>query len=353
MNDWDDIGKIQKLDKSNMGKLLYEFPVQGEEVLSLMENFSLPYQGPEIHNVLICGLGGSAIGGDILKGVFREKLSLPVGVNRSYTIPGWVNEKSLVICVSYSGNTEETLSSYQQAKKRGAKLVVITSNGKLTELAKEDQAPQVTIPGGMPPRTALGYLFFPSLLILKLLGIVSIEEKAVQEAGETLKSLRQEIDLASPLKANVAKNLAKQIQGTLPLIYTTSDFLEGVGMRWKTQINENSKIPAYYQFFPELSHNEIMGWEGLEEICPKMTLLLLRDSGESQRMQKRIDITKNIIGSRVGKMLEVHSRGKSPLSRILSLVYIGDYVSFYLGILNQKDPTEIESITKLKEKMAK
>ena len=348
----DNVEKIEKLDKSNMSQLLHEFPTQGEKVLSLMKNFPLLSQEGKIGNVIISGLGGSAIGGDILKGLLRDSLPAPVVVNRSYGVPGWVSERSLMICVSYSGNTEETLSSYEAGKKRGARLAVVSSDGKLTELAQKDGIPYLAIPGGAPPRTALGYLFFPCLLILNIFGIVSVEEREIREAVETLISLRREIDLSAPIKANLAKQLAEQLYGTLPLIYTTSDFLEGVGMRWKTQLNENSKIPAYYQSFPELDHNEIMGWEGLKDVCQKMALVLLRDQDESERMQKRIEITKKIISSKVGKMLEVHSRGENLLSRILSLVYIGDYISFYLAILNEKDPTEIVSITRLKELMA-
>ncbi|HIE44316.1 MAG TPA: bifunctional phosphoglucose/phosphomannose isomerase, partial [Candidatus Omnitrophica bacterium] len=277
---------------------------------------------------------------------------IPLIVNRSYTLPRLVNKESLLICVSYSGNTEETLSAYTIGKKRGSRVVVISSGGELTSLAKEDGFPHIMVPSGMPPRTALGYLFFSQLFLLKTLGFVSVEDKELEETVQTLTSLRREIDVQTPKDENMAKKLAEKIYDTVVLIYTTSDFLEGVGVRWKTQINENSKNPAYYEFFPELDHNEIMGWEGVPEgVSERFSLILLRDRGESERMVKRINITSELIKERISRILEVTSRGEGLLSRIFSLIYIGDYVSFYLAILKGVDPTEIRSIDRLKRRM--
>jgi glucose/mannose-6-phosphate isomerase len=349
----DDIKTIEKFDKSNMRRLLYEFPHQEEKIVQLMKDVRFPSAYKKVKNIIVSGLGGSSVGGDLLKNFLRDRLNLPLIVNRNYTLPNWVGKESLLICVSYSGNTEETLSSYRIGKKCGSKLIVISSGGELTELAKKDGFPCILVPeGGIPPRTALGYLFFPQLFILKILGFVNIEDDELSEATQTLENLREEIDILSPKNKNIAKKIAGEIYQTIPLIYTTYDYLEGVGIRWKTQINENSKSPVYYGFFPELDHNEIMGWEGAGELVGKFSLILLRDKGESERMTKRIDFTSSLIKGKADKILEVYSRGEKLLSRILSLVYIGDYVSFYLGILNGVAPSEIKSILNLKKRMS-
>ena len=353
MYNLDDIKTIEKFDKSNMRRLLSEFPQQEGKIVQSMKHVKLPSAYKEVKNILVSGLGGSSVGGDLLKNFSRDRLKLPLIVNRGYTLPHWISKESLLICVSYSGNTEETLSTYRIGKKRGSKLVVISSGGELTELAKKDGFPCILVPeGGIPPRTALGYLFFPQLLVLKMLGLINIEDEELSEVARTLEGLREEIDIHSPQNENIAKKIAGEIYQTVPLVYTTSDYLEGVGIRWKTQINENSKSPVYYGFFPELDHNEIMGWEGTKELVGKFSLILLRDKDESARMKKRIDITLSLIKEKTGKISEVYSRGGGLLSRIMSLTYIGDYVSFYLGILNGVDPTDIKSILSLKKRMS-
>ena len=353
MYNTDDIKTIEKFDKSNMRKLLHEFPHQGEKMIKLSEQVKFPSEYKQVKNIIVSGLGGSSVGGDLLKNFLRDKINLPLIVNRSYTLPHWFGKDSLLICVSYSGNTEETLNTYKIAKKCGSKIVVISSGGELTELAKKDSFPIISVPeGGIPPRTALGYLFFPQIFVIKMLGFANIEDSEISEAIQTLKNLREEIGIESPKNKNISKKLAEEIYQTIPLVYTTSDYLEGVGIRWKTQINENSKSPVYCEFFPELNHNEIMGWEGGKELIGKFSLILLRDKGESERMLKRIGITLSLIKGNVSKMLEVHSRGNGLLSRILSLIYIGDYTSFYLAVLNGVDPTEIKSILSLKKSLS-
>jgi glucose/mannose-6-phosphate isomerase len=352
MYDLDDIKTIEKIDKSNMRKLLYEFPYQGGKIVQLMEHVKIPPAYKEVKNIIVTGMGGSSIGGDLLKNFLRDRLKIPLAVNRSYTLPHWVGKETLIICVSYSGNTEETLSAYKIGKECGSKLMVISSGGELTELAKDDGFPNILVPeGGIPPRTALGYLFFPQLFVLKILGFVKIEDEELSEATQILENLREEINIQKPKNENTAKKIAGEIYQTVPLIYTISDYLEAVAIRWKTQINENSKNPVYCEFFPELDHNEIMGWKGNGELTRKFSLIVLRDAGDSDRMTKRIDITSSLIKEKAAKFLEVYSRGKGLLARMLSLIYIGDYVSFYLGILNGVDPTAIESISNLKRRM--
>lgn len=350
----DDKRIIEKLDNSNMRKLLYEFPSQAEKVSQLMEKVIIPPEYGEVKNIVITGMGGSGVGGNLLKGLLRDRIKLPLEVNKSYTLPNWVNDETLLICVSYSGNTEETLSAYEIGKGCRSKIIVISSGGKLVKLAERDGFPLILVPeSGMPPRTALGYLFFPQVFILKKLGLVNIGDEEIAEAIQVLKDLREEIAPEVPKTNNTAKEIATSIYNTVPLVYAVSDYFDGVGMRWKTQINENSKNPVYSVCFPELDHNEIMGWEGTKELMGRNSLIILRDKEETERMVKRIDITSSLIKGKAAKVLEVYSRGKGLLSRILSLIYVGDYVSFYLGILNGVDPTTITSIANLKEEMSK
>ncbi len=353
MNDIDDIKLIEKIDFFNMRKLLHEFPHQMETVIQLMTDFELPSAYKKVKNIIVCGLGGSSVGGDLLKNFLRDKIHLPIIVNRSYTLPHWVDENSLLMCVSYSGNTEETLSVYAEGRKRRSKIVVITSGGKLSELVKEDGWPIFRVPEvGIPPRTALGYLFLPQLLIIRKLQLADFQDGELSELVNTLKQLTEEIDVSVPKEKNISKKLAEEIYQSVPLVYTTSDFLEGVGIRWKTQLNENSKNPVYAQFFSELDHNEIMGWEGAKNLTKQFSVILLRDKNESERMRRRMNITSSLIKEKPKKILEVYSKGEGLLARMLSLIYIGDYVSFYLGILNNVDPTEINYISDLKKKLS-
>ncbi len=339
--------KIKELDRSGMGDLIYNLPSQIEETLKIMEEvkFPSPFQG--VRNIIINGLGGSAIGGDLLRGYLREELSLPLLVNRSYTLPQWVGEETLSICVSYSGNTEETLSSFQASWEKGAQIMGITSGGKLGKECQDKGCPWIKIPSGLPPRAALGYLFFALVLSLEKLQLIKRKREEILQTKELLEELREE--LKPQVYPNLAIDIASKIHNTIPLIYSTSDFLEGVAMRWKTQINENAKHPCYFCVFPELDHNEIMGWEGVER--KDFTVVVLMDRYEPERMVKRIENTLKIMGGKPAFLIEVNARGESLLERIFSLVYIGDYVSYYLGILNGVDPTEIKSISLLKKMM--
>ena len=353
MYDLNELKTIEQFDKSNMRKLLYEFPDQAEKTAQLVKGMKIPPAYKEIKNIIVSGLGGSSVGGDLLKNFLRDKINLPLTVNRSYTLPHWVGKDTLLICVSYSGNTEETLSTYRMGRESGSKIIGISSGGELTKLAKEDGFPLIPIPEtNIPPRTALGYLFFSQLFVLEILGLAKIGDNELSEASDILKNLREEIKVESPKDKNISKKLAGELYQTVPLIFVASDYFEGVGIRWKTQINENSKNPVYYAFFPELDHNEIMGWEAPKNLIGGFTPIFLRDKKESERMIKRINITASLIKEKASKIIEVNSRGEGLLSRMLSLLYIGDYVSFYLGILNGVDPTEISSISTLKKKLS-
>ncbi len=336
--------KIASFDKKGMEKLIREFPRQISWVKDNLTITSFPYK--DFNKIMISGLGGSAIAGDILAGYLRDECPYPIYVNRSYTIPKWVDEKTLTFLISYSGNTEETLSSFHKAREQKSQVIGISSDGELKRLCEEENLPLLEVPPGFPPRAALGYLFFSLLSALNALGVWSSSGE-VKETQEMLSELSREFSPGEPY--NLALNIAQEIKGSIPIIYSTSDYFYSVAMRWKTQINENAKNPCYWCVFPELDHNEIMGWEGVENSV--FSIILLMDEKEDSRMCQRIENTIKVIGEERIKVIKVYSRGEGLLARIFSLIYIGDWVSLYLGILNQVDPTEIKSIDKLKAMM--
>lgn len=340
------------MTKEKMASYLWQLPEQFAAMLQ--QGVSLPskYQ-QDYQNVMVTGLGGSAIGGDILRSYALSRARIPVIVNRDYDIPAFINDSSLVLATSYSGNTEETMSAYQQAREQGASVIAVTSGGKLAEMAEKDGFTVVRIPGGLSPRAATGYLFTPLALILDELGIVSGTAGEIKEAIEVLQAIRQEINPEVDINSNLARQLARQLKGNLPIIWGSSGRSEVAALRWKTQINENAKCPVFSNMFPELNHNEIVGFEVPADILSCMVVIILRDGNDNERVRKRMDISKQIINSKVGRVLEVESRGQGFLARFYSLVYVGDYVSFYLAEEYGINPTPVKVIDYLKNELAK
>ena len=337
---------IAKIDRSNMRKLLQAFPEQLAQAWEL--STELPTQ--EFEKIVICGMGGSAIGGDYLRVYLQQKgFSKPITVVRGYELPSFADKNTLVFAVSYSGNTEETLSCAQQALKLGCPLIAITSGGKLAQLAREHSVPVVKIPSGMPPRTALAFLFAPILRsLLPLLHEATIEQE-VSEAVETLQPLAATYG-NKPETENPAKQLARAWHERIPIIYGSSGLTEAVAHRWKTQINENAKQPAHWDLLPELHHNEIMGWES--PLSKRFVYVLLRNPDEHPQVQKRFQITRELLEERDHTVLEFQGQGQGLLSRLLTLSYLGDWASFYLAILNGVDPTPVALIETMKRRLA-
>jgi glucose/mannose-6-phosphate isomerase len=304
-------------------------------------------------NIVVTGLGGSAIGGDILRTYAMKKADIPILVNRDYRLPAFVNQDTLVLAVSYSGNTEETLSAYEQAKSKGAQIIAVSAGGNLSEMASKDGYTVVTVPGGMVPRAATGYLFAPLALILDKLGILQGVEEDLQETAVVLEELRIDIGPQVEFATNAAKRIAKEMKDRIPVIWGSSSRTEIAALRWKAQINENAKAPAYYNIFPELNHNEIVGFEVPEELLAKMLVVILHDPADHPRVQQRMTITRSVIEDKVDNVLEIEPRGDTFLSNFYSLVYVGDYVSYYLALEYGIDPAPVEKIDFLKAELAK
>jgi glucose/mannose-6-phosphate isomerase len=347
----DDLKAIKELDKSGMLDLIYHLPETSEEAIRIAKDSIRGLRFHNIVNVVVTGLGGSAIGGDLIRMISQDRSVIPILVNRDYTLPAFVDEKTLVIASSYSGNTEETLASYQEALKRKAKVLVITTGGELKKRALADEVPVITIPHGLPPRAALGYSFFPLLVALEEQGIVPRKHFKIEETIKLLRETRDYLYPEVPETDNPAKLLAKKLHGKLPVIYGVSGVTEVIAVRWKGQLNENAKHPAFFNMFPELNHNEIMGYEGDKDLLSKMEIVILRSPDENDRIKKRIDITKSLIEDVVSGVTEIWPKGESALERMLYHIMFGDYVSAYLAILNQKDPTEIDFINALKDRL--
>ena len=342
---------IAKIDRSRMIDLLLNFPAQFEEAIRIGEQADIALARNKIANIVFAGMGGSAIGGNVIIDVVKDQLHLPAFVNRNYYLPQFVDGNSLVFISSFSGNTEESLGCFQDAIDKEAQIVCITSGGKLQNLAREKGVPAIQIPGGMPPRCALGYLSVPLMQILSKAGICKIQQSDFQETLSLLRDLSAEY--APSAADNLAWKIANQLTGKIPIIYTTADFLSSAALRWKTQFSENAKLLAFVNVFPELNHNEIVGWQQLPNLLNSFQVIYLQDHEDFERNKIRMSITKSIIEKHTNPIIELQTKGNSRLARIFSLIFLGDMISFYLAMLNHVDPTPIENIKILKRELSK
>ena len=350
----DDLRHIKKLDKSGMLGLLEDFPAQIAKANGVAKGVKLDnYE--EISNIVFSGLGGSAIGGDVVRCCLADELSIPFVVNRDYHIPFFVSPKTLFFASSYSGNTEETISAYQMAKESKAKIIVMTSGGELKKLAESDGYPVIEIPEKtMPPRAALGYSFAPVLGVLSKIKLIKDKTRDIDEAIEVISGLRDELTGPKvPIKDNLSKEIASELLGRYCAVYGWSTHLDCAITRLRNQLCENSKSLATSHFLPEMDHNEIMGFSHPKEMLKGTVVIFLRDKFDHPRIKDRIEITSQIIKDSVHKIINVDSKGKGLLARLCSLIYIGDFASYYLAILNKEDPTPVDEITYLKKELAK
>jgi glucose/mannose-6-phosphate isomerase len=344
--------QISHLDPSHMLSLLTSFPDQLGEAMEIMQQVRLSVKKKAIRNVVVAGLGGSAIGGDLLRTYLVDEVELPILVNRGYTLPGFVDSSTLVFASSYSGDTEETLAACRQAIRRKAHIIGITSGGKLLQLAVEANFSVIGIPAGYPPRAALGYSFIALLLSMAKLGFVGKQEESLREAQELVRQKGVEYHPSAPLGENEAKQFALKLRGKFPVIYAWGHHFEAVAIRWRGQLAENSKQLSSHHLFPEMNHNEIVGWGMPAAMMKKTTVVLLRDRGEPKPIGKRMEITKELIAPFAAETVEAWATGTSLLARLFSLLYLGDWVSFYLAVLNGVDPTPVHRIDVLKRRLA-
>ncbi|MCM8830039.1 MAG: bifunctional phosphoglucose/phosphomannose isomerase [Candidatus Omnitrophica bacterium] len=334
---------IKMFDKQNMLEKLKGFAYQCKDGYSFTVP-ALPFKS--IEKVIFAGMGGSAISGDIITTIVSENSKIPSFVNRDYTLPLWAhNEKTLVVAISYSGNTEETLTVLEEAGKRKNSIICISSGGKIEKIAREENIPFLKIPPGYPPRCALGYLFFSCYKIMETLGIVHpLENKLFIKMENWIKNFLPESN------NNLARNIAEKLYNRVALFYTSNKFLSVI-TRWKTQIAENSKAFAFINVFPEMNHNEIMSWRYPEWFIEKCLPVFIIPQKENPRIKIRFEITKDIILKKQPEIINLVPEGEDMIEELFYLIILGDWISFYLAILNRVNPTEIQEIELLKQKL--
>lgn len=303
--------------------------------------------------IVICGMGGSAIGGQMLADLVKKESPVPVYLERGYSLPSFVSETTPVVCVSYSGNTEEVISSFREAVAKKCPLAVITSGGMLADEAAQAGVPVHITPGGMPPRAALGYLFTPLLRLAGWLGIVRISDEEIGSAVRKIRVISERYSLDGGLSDNTAVQLTKKLYGKIPLIYSGDGLLAGAAYRWKCQFNENSKCMAFYNTFSELGHNEIMGWDSPERLREDFFVIMLMDCEDHPRIKKRMEITFDELEPLGGGGICIESDGENSrrgrLARLFSILALGDFTSVYLAVEYGKNPTPIEKIERIKD----
>lgn len=340
--------QLEALDRGGMLKALSRFPESCREAVEAAEKLPLDTLLRRVFKaVIVVGVGGSAIGGHLLRDWLLESCPVLIYVSRGYHLPMFVDGETLVIAVSYSGNTEETLTAFHEAQERKCSLIAVTSGGELEKLSTKKRLPLLSLPKGMQPRAALPNQFFSLATLMRRLGFASDPWGEVGETFEVLEALRKDLVPETPTTGNPAKGLALGIRGLVPFVYGPRLF-EAVAYRIRTELNENSKVPAGSSFFPEAFHNAVVGCEEPEEVLRSICAVIIRDPEGLQEIERKVDAFKLLLEPRISRVIEIRARGRGKLARMLSALYVGDYASTYLGLLYGLDPSSTDSIAALK-----
>lgn len=341
--------EIKVYDNSNMFDVLASFSRQITEARDIGNSIDLNEDYSSVKNIIICGMGGSAIGGDLIRSLFQYEFSVPVYVNRNYRLPEFAGKDTLVIVSSYSGNTEETLSAYSEAKNKGCRIICISSGGKLSLFAQNEEKLLITIPKGYQPRCALAYSFFPIVIFLTKAGLLKDKSSEIEKIISRMRQRSAEYSVLND--SNSALKTAQLIQGKFPVIYSSTDLSDIANLRMRCQMNENSKSLAFGNVLPEMNHNEIVGWQNNPQLLKNIIVISISDKDDLPEIKKRRQITTELIKPLAGAFAEVEGEGSSLPERTFDVIYFGDWVSFYLAILYKTDPTPVEKINYLKSKL--
>lgn len=337
---------ISEYDSQNQFRVLKESYKQIEDAWSA--KFNLDKVNPEnISAILICGLGGSAISGDLLENFLSDELKVPIVVHRGYDLPLFVNKNWLIIISSYSGNTEETISCFKQALKFKSEILIISSGGEVEEMADKDSLYHIKIKSGFQPRYALGLSFFTLLKIFQELNLIKKQDENVRAISNLWKRRGEEYSRPK----NFALEIAKKLIGFIPVIYS-SEVLTTAGYRFKCQLNENSKVHAFQHIIPEMNHNEIIGWETQKEKQFNAKVIFLFDNDYHPQIKKRYFVFSELAASKGVEIINLTSSEKNYRVRIMDLIYLCDWISFYLAVLRGFDPSEIDFINEMKKRLA-
>ena len=327
-----------------MDQLISRFTEQLKQAVQIGSEAEISPHAHEITEVYVAGLGGSGIGANFVSEFIREESAIPYNVGKGYSIPAYVDQNTLAIASSYSGNTEETLSSFNQIEKTGAKIVVISSGGMLISIAKEKGYDYIRVPSDWPsPRACLGYSLIQQIAVLQKLNIIS---------SSCMESIEKSINLIDQESESIkieAKKIADKLHHKIPIIYT-SDRMESVAVRLRQQINENSKALCWHHVIPEMNHNELVGWRDKND---DLAVIYLRNEDDFKRNSIRMDINQEIISKYTDTIINVYSKGNDLIEKALYLVHLGDWVSWYLSELRDMDAIEVDVIDYLKGELAK
>jgi len=349
----DDGDGARKVDRHGMLDLIGALPDEMAALLAEPAPRALGFKG--ITNIVFSGMGGSGIVGDIIRSWLGPRVRIPISVNRGYDVPPFAGPGTLFMAVSFSGNTAETLSSFERAIEEGCTVVALSHGGQLEAKASEAGVPflRLKAPQAKAPRAALGHMLVPVALFLEGTGLVRARDE-LGEAIEALRALRDRIGPEVPLKDNESKRVAAAVHGLIPVVQGYG-LLEVAARRWKTQFNENAKVLAWADYLPEMSHNSLVGWNG-DEATKGHASIILRDAKseeEDPRMADRVEAIKDLAWSNSARVVEVLTEGAGPIARILSIIYKGDYASVYLAILRGVDPLPVKVIDVLKARLGK
>ncbi len=334
---------IERLDESGMLADIVSQPLQLEDALWRAESAGLP-SAEAPGGLLVCGMGGSAIGADLATAVLGDRATRPLQVLRGYSPPGWLTSDYFVLCSSYSGETEETLACYEAARVADAPRAVLTTGGSLAEAAREDGVPVIGIPSGMQPRAAVIYMVVGALAAAAACNAAPSLRGEVEQAELLLRGLADEWGPGTG--GSLAVEVAERLHGTVPVVHGSGPTL-AAATRWKTQINENAETAAFASALPEANHNEICGWERGRGLAP-LSAVFLENADQHPRVQRRVELTAQLARDAGAVCTLVDAKGDTPFERVMSLVLLGDLVSFYMAILEGIDPTPVEPIDRFK-----
>ena len=326
-----------------MNDYINDFTNHLSEAMEIGDTSNLKKSNKKFNNILICGLGGSGIGGTIINDIVSPKANIPILSTKDYSIPNFVDENTLVIASSYSGNTEETIYALEKCQSRNTEICIITSGGKLKTIAEENNYNHIIIPEGHPPRAMFGYAFTELFYVLNHYGIIDDSFKSdFSKSILLLDSEKEDIQ-------NKAMELAKKMYKQTPIIYVAQGF-EGVAVRFRQQINENSKMLCWHHVVPEMNHNELLGWR---TNINDLAVVYFRNKSDFDRNKIRMDINRKVISKFTNNITEVWSKGDSQIENTLYHINLGDWVSWYLSEMNNVDAIEIDVINFLKGELAK
>ncbi len=326
-----------------MDQLIAGFPAQLKEALQIGQQATFTKTSTPIHNILVTGLGGSGMGADIVIDLLKEELSVPMLVNKDYGMPAFVNEHTLLIASSFSGNTEETMMALEKAALRNAKISCITSGGKMADFAREKGYDLIILPKGPSPRACLGYSFIQQLFILHAHGLIS--DAFVNQITQAADDLAAN---ETSIKAS-AEHYAKQWYDKMPIIYAPDGY-GSVAIRWRQQFNENSKMLCWHHIVPEMNHNELVGWRTEDA---NLATIFLHATDVFDRTKTRMKINKEIIQQYTPNVFDLEAEGQSKVARMLHLILLGDWISWYMAQARQMDALEVKVIDYLKGELAK